>query len=170
MAKPKYLLKFIWRVKRAAFRQIVSIVFFISLTDYENQITNESSPNERQNPSNKGIVPKESVQTKTLKKLVHDWFEEKTCGTEEMVLTSGKTELQGSSSESMDLEKEGSHHSHAKKERKKKSKTNVQSREKTEKRLEEQASLEDKSKFSIFQYTVDEKATTRYKIKAFVPP
>ena len=147
----------------------MSIVFFISLTDYENQITNETSPNERQNPSNKGIVPKESVQTKALKKLVHDWFEEETCGAEEIVLTSGKTELQGSLSESMDLENEESHHSHAKKERKKKSKTKVQSSEKTEKRLEEQASLEDKSKFSSFQYTVDEKSNNKVQNKSVRP-
>ena len=120
--------------------------FFFSLTDFENRIANETSPNERQNQSNTGIIPKESNQTKALKKLVHVWFEDETCGAEKIALTSGKTELQGSLSKSMDLEKEESHHSHAKKERKKKGKTKVQRSEKTEKRLEEQASLEDKSK------------------------
>ena len=96
---------------------------------------------------------------------MHDWFEDETCGAGEIVLTSGKTELQGSLSESMDLEKEESHHSHAKRQGKKKSKTKVQSSEKTEKRLEEQAFLERKSKYSALLYTVDEKSNNKVQNK-----
>ena len=94
-------------------------------------------------------MAKELVPTKTLKNLVQDWFEDETC----------KTELQGSLPESVGLKKEESHHSHANK----KSKTKDQSSKKTEKRLEDQASLEDKSKYSVLVYAVDEKGTTRYK-------